>query len=150
MRSLSRDARTLAAVVAIRGLQADRARLELARARRAQRAAEERLEEGRTSVRGAEQGWARATASAMLDPNLSSAWAHALAARRREEQELECAATAAGAKTDDRRAELQAAEARRDVASAQAREVARAAARRQEERRLSAIEDQLNVRRRMP
>jgi hypothetical protein len=138
-----RDARLFRAVADLRHLQMRAAEDGLARADQARRAAAARLEEGRAAVREAEQGWTAATAALSLDPALSRAWLHVLGTRRGQERRLEDAEAEAAREADARRTALRAAQARSEAAKEQARRGARTLARRREEARLGAVEDQL-------
>ena len=147
MRGAARGARLLGTVAEIRDLQKRTAEQEHARADQARREAALRLEDGRAAVREAEQGWVAATGIGAFDPTLSRVWLHALEMRRGEERSLADVEAEAAEVADDRRAVLRLAQARSDAAREQARRAARAVARRREEIRLGAVEDQLNARR---
>jgi hypothetical protein len=148
MRAALHDAKAMKTIATIRGLQVRAARLASARADGERRRAEDRLEEGRAAVRAAESGWAAALEGARFDPGLSGSWLHALEAYRNEERQLGEAAAEAGREAGLRRRAAQEALARSDASEAEARSAARAVARRRDEARLAAVEDQLNASRR--
>jgi hypothetical protein len=150
MRPTVHDAKVMKTVAAIRDLQLQASQLDCARAEQERHHAEERLENGRAATRSAEQGWISALDNVVFDPGLSRFWLREHEAREAEERALAETFTRAGQEADARRRTLQIAQARSEAAAGEARILARTAARRRDEARLAAVEDQFNARRKQP
>lgn len=150
MRPALHDAKVVKTVATIRNLQMQSAQLDCARAERERRLAEERLEDGRSATRSAEQGWASAVDSPVFDPGVAGFWLRDLASRQDDERQLAEALTRADQEADGRRRALHIAQARSDAAAGRARTIARTVTRRRDEARLAAVEDRFNARRKKP
>jgi hypothetical protein len=146
MRGAVHSAKSTKEIATIRGLQMDASWLASVRADAEWRAVEQQLDEGCATMRAAELGWAAAMDGMAFDPALSRFWFCLLETRREEVRMLGEAAMQAEQEASRRRRAYQEAQARSEASQAQARSAARTAARRRDENRLAAVEDQLNAR----
>lgn len=137
MRAERTRARDLKAVAEIRALQNSAAELAALRAAGDARDAAAKREEAQAEVAALDAGWARS----LDDPALARAWFAAIGEGRLAERRAAEAEQAAAARLSEKRGAWQAATARADAASGQARSAARAVARRRDEARLGEIED---------
>jgi hypothetical protein len=136
------------AVAGIRGLQSRAAQLAVVRAENERRSRSEEQARSAEALDETQRGWAEALGGASFDPGLARQWFADVGARQADERRATEALGEAETRLGERQTACHAAIARADTAEAQAKAAASQEARRRDEGRLAALEDQAAFRRR--
>jgi hypothetical protein len=136
------------AVAGIRGLQSRAAELAVARAENERRSRSDAQGRCAAALDETQRGWAETLGGASFDPGLARQWFADVGARQAEEKQASEKLDEAETLLGERRTACHEAIARAETADAQARKAASQEARRRDEARLSALQDQATYRRR--